>query len=201
MELRFKQVKIKISFFFALSICLISLFDKSNMILLNLISAFLHEAGHLSALIILKQKPKEVWLTPFGMRIEQKEINGMSYKNEIIVALAGPAVNFFLSFIFFIAELILKIDFSKFIMINLIIGSLNMIICEPLDGYRAMKYFLKNKISEEKTERILNVSSLVFLLPVSVFGFYVLIKSGYNFSLLLISVYLCSFLIFKKRPI
>ena len=150
---------------------------------------------------ILGETPKKISLKPFGMRIDRSEINSMSFRKEVLIALSGPAVNFLLSGIFLAIQLYFKIDFSKFVFINFVIGSLNLLVCEPLDGYRATKYLLLQKISEEKTERILKYSSLVFIFPVAFAGFYVLIKSGYNFSLLLISVFLTSFLFIKQKSI
>lgn len=201
MILRFKNTTVSISFFFALCICLISIFDKSRIVFLNLLSAFLHESGHFLCMTILGETPKKISLTPFGMRIDRAEINSMSFKKEVLIALSGPAVNFLLSGTFLLVQLFFEIDFSKFVVINFAIGTLNLLVCEPLDGYRATKYLLLQKISEEKTERILKYSSLVFIFPVAFTGFYVLIKSGYNFSLLLISVYLTSFLFIKQKSI
>ena len=53
------------------------------------------------------------------------------------------------------------------------------------------------KTSVEKTEFILCIISLGFLIPLTVAGFLTLVKSGYNFTLLLLSVYLLVLLIVK----
>lgn len=201
MELKFKKTKIKVSFFFALGVCVISMFDRTNIILINLLSAALHECGHIAAMAALGEKPEEIHFTPFGMRIERKEINAMNFKNEAIIALAGPSTNFLLAISAVIVQKLFYIDLYAVAAVNIALGTLNLAVCEPLDGYRAAKYILLQKTSEEKTEKILKISSLVFLFPIAVAGFYVLIKSGYNFSLLLVAGYLCAFLFARTSAI
>lgn len=199
MEFSFKKTKIKISFFFALAVCLFSLFDRSGIILLNLLAASLHESGHFFAMYICGEIPRELRISPFGMRIERSDGELLSFKNEIFVALAGPAVNILVAIAAFLCELIFHLPLAVFRNINIIIGLFNLLACEPLDGAHALKYFLLRKFTYEKTEKIITISSVIFIFPVALAGFFVLVKSKYNFSLLLAAVYLCSFLIFKRK--
>ena len=201
MELQFKTIKIRVSFFFAVVLCAVSVFDKSNIILINLLSALFHETGHVIAMIVLGEKPELICFTPFGMKIERKEMNKMNFKNEALIAVAGPATNFVLAGASFAAIKIFSLKMSAFCIINIVLGLLNLAVCEPLDGYRVARYILLQKTSEERTEKILKVSSLAFLLPIATAGFYVLIKSGYNFSLILVAAYLCAFLIVGTKSI
>lgn len=199
MEFSFKKTKIKISFFFALSMCLFSLFDHSGIILLNLFAASLHESGHFFAMYFCGELPRELHLNPFGMRIERSDSELLSFKKEIFIALAGPAVNILIALASFLCELFFHLPVNLFKNINIIIGLFNLLPCEPLDGAHALKFFLLQKFADEKTEKIITISSVVFLFPVALSGFFVLVNSKYNFSLLLATIYLCSFLIFKKR--
>ena len=50
----------------------------------------------------------------------------------------------------------------------------------------------------EKSEKIITAVSVVFLVPMTFFGFYILIKSGYNFTFLAISIYLSVMLFIKN---
>lgn len=201
MELKYKGTKIKISFLFALSLCIISTLDRSNFICINLLCAALHECGHIAAMLALGERPAEICFTPFGLRIERREMNSMNFKNEAMIALAGPAMNFFLAAGGVIMQRAFSLNLFAFTAVNVVLGTLNLAVCEPLDGYRAARYFLMQKTSEEKTDKILKISSLVFLFPLAAAGFYVLIKSGYNFSLLLVAVYLCAFLFMRTKSI
>lgn len=190
MTTKFKDCTIKISFFFALTLTLIGIFDKTNSALLCLFSALLHECGHLSALFLFKETPKEIVFTPFGIRIERKNSNTLSFSKEAVCAFAGPLVNLILAFIF---------KGSYFSKINLAIGFLNLLTCEPLDGSKILENILKTKMNFEKAERISLIVSCVTVFPVSILGFILLFQSRYNFSLLIVSVYLIFFIAIKKK--
>ena len=61
--------------------------------------AFIHELGHMLAVLLLKLKPKTLSLMPFGISIT---FEAYGYKKlieikKIIVALAGPATNFLIA--------------------------------------------------------------------------------------------------------
>ena len=54
------------------------------------------------------------------------------------------------------------------------------------------------KYNEKRAYCILNIVSIIFLFPIAVISFLVLIKSRYNFSLLWIVIYIITLLIAKK---
>lgn len=84
---------------------------------------------------------------------------------------------------------------------NLILGFFNILPIESLDGGQILYIFLSNKMQNDKAIVFLEVISFIILLPLAVIGFYMLLKSKYNFSLLLISCYLISVIIIKKGHI
>lgn len=192
MTIKFKETKIHISFFFGLTVALMGLFDKTGTVFLCLLSGILHEAGHLTVLFLSREKPKEIRITPFGMRIERKDENLLSFRKEILCAFAGPLVNISLWLIF---------KGTYFSQINISIALLNLLPCEPLDGGKISENFLKLKTSKEKAEKISFIISCITVVPVMVSGVLILIESRYNFSLLLISFYLIFFIIMKKKKV
>ncbi len=196
MTIRFKETKIRISFFFGLTVALLGIFDKTGTIFLCLLSGVFHEIGHLTTLILSHEKPKEIHVTPFGMRIERKDESLIGLHREILTYLAGPLVNFFLCVLFFVVN---KNYFSRWISINLTIGLFNMLPCEPLDGAKILENLLKMKMTEQNAEKILLSVSVITVFPVAVLGFIILFRSRYNFSLLLISFYMIFFIANKKH--
>ena len=54
-------------------------------------------------------------------------------------------------------------------------------------------------MEEPKATRAVLVVSVVTILPLAAAGFYVLLHSGYNFTLLAVSVYLVLLLLLKKK--
>ena len=192
MTIKFKETKIHISFFFGLTVALMGLFDKTGTVFLCLLSGILHEAGHLTVLFLSREKPKEICITPFGMRIERKDENLLSFRKEILCAFAGPLVNISLWLIF---------KGTYFSDINLSIALLNLLPCEPLDGSKILENFLKLKSIKEKAEKISFIISCITVVPVMISGVLILMQSRYNFSLLLISFYLIFFIIMKKKKV
>lgn len=192
MTTKFKGTKIHISFFFGLTVALMGIFDKTGNIFLCLISGIIHEAGHLTVLLLSKEKPKDIFITPFGMRIERHEENVINPFIEILCAFAGPLVNI-LAWLFFKG--------SRFSEINLTIGLFNLLPCTPLDGNKILENFLRLKFSQETTDKISLIISCITVVPVAIIGFIILFKSRYNFSLLFISFYIIFFIALKKKNI
>ncbi len=193
MTAEYKGTKIEIGFLFALSVTLISIFDKTGEIFFCLVFAFFHEFGHLSVLIFSKENPKKIIFTPFGIRIERRLNKQLNFKSEAACAFAGPAVNLVFALIFYILK------HEKFFSLNLTLALLNLVPCEPLDGAKILENLMKIKFTEEKTDKILITVSCISVFPVAVLGFLVLLKSRYNFSLLLISFYLIFFIAMKAK--
>ena len=62
-----------------------------------------------------------------------------------------------------------------------------------------LSIILNDKISDlERAKKISNIISVVFLIPIAIVGFLVLLSSKYNFSLILLSCYLFSYILFKE---
>ncbi len=196
MTTEFKGIKITVSFFFALTVAILGMFDKSGKILLCLLFAALHECGHLLVILISKEKPKEIAVTPFGIRIERKAGTTVSFKNEALCAFAGPLVNLIFSLIFYIAD---KKIFENLIFVNLTLALINLLPCEPLDGGKIVENLLKAKFPEETSEKFLTVISCVTIFPVAVLGFIMLFQSQHNFSLLLLCFYIIFYIAMKKK--
>ncbi|MBR3587930.1 MAG: hypothetical protein IKL16_00040 [Clostridia bacterium] len=192
MTTKFKETKIHVSFFFGLTVALMGLFDETGNIFLCLMSGIIHEAGHLAVLLLNHEKPKDIYITPFGMRIERQEENITKPSREILCAFAGPLVNI-------LAWLLFK--GSRFSEINLTIGLFNLLPCEPLDGNKILENFLRLKFSEKATEKISLIISCITVVPVAILGFIILFESRYNFSLLFISFYIIFFIALKKKNI
>lgn len=192
MTVRFKETKVSISFWFAFGITVFLLFDSTKIVLINIISAMLHECGHCIAMIIFKENPKKIEVTPFGMRIRRNAVNKMSFNREIVVALSGPSVNFVIFGVSYF------LNFRKVADLNLILGVFNLLPCEPLDGYRVIHFLLLRKLAEEKADKISDLLSAIVIAFVLASGVLIFYRSKYNFSMILVSGYLISFLISKR---
>ena len=198
MEISLFGVNVRIGFTFFLVLAILLCFDFKEEIKLALLFSLLHEAGHLSAILCLKQRPKLVCFGLFGMTIVEGNITDYNYRQELITALSGPAVNLVFAAAFLLLfEQFDKTVFLKCFAINAAIALFNLMPVFSLDGGRALEALLKAKISPQNADRIMKLVSFVFVVLIDCFGIYVLIKSEYNFTLIIIGIYL-TVLIFTK---
>ena len=135
---------------------------------------------------------KKVQFKPFGINIEFDDDNKITYKNEIIIAVSGPLTNLILAIS---ATAIYKADpryadLFFVILCNAGIFILNTLPIWPLDGGRALKNMLLIFLEVDSAERICNAVSLVMLVVIMACGAIVLHVTRYNFSLIIISLYL-----------
>ena len=103
---------------------------------LMFLAAIFHEMGHL--LIILKYKIKidRIKIMPYGIAIKTEVIKNPT--DEILVCIAGPAVNFLLFLIFK--------KYLFFSVCNMVIFALNLIPALPLDGGSVLKAYLSKSL-------------------------------------------------------
>ena len=93
----------------------------------TLLAAVIHELGHTTILLVLGKNFSFPRAVASGFRI--KTSMQLSYKEEIAVAIGGPAINIAL-FVFLIKS------FPEFALINLITAISNLLPMKDFDGYR-----------------------------------------------------------------
>ena len=139
-----------------------------------------HEAGHVFALKTLKCPIYGVELSPGGVILE---CSPKSYKDDLISAAAGPAA----SFLF--AAVVAIFNAGSFVTppafyISLLLGFLNLLPVEGLDGGRALSAFLSQKSGlppPHPAEAFINAAALALLFFVSCFLF---LETGENPTML-----------------
>lgn len=151
----------------------------------------MHEAGHFAAMYVYGCRPSLVSIGLFGVRVEQARPVG--YLKSVMVSLAGPAVN-----LVTFSVLALLTGMTIPAVIHLVIAVLNLLPIESLDGGQALYFLLAMKTGEERAERICFFASVAVLIPLATVGFFLLIRSGYNFTLLAVSLYLGLLLLLKR---
>ena len=158
----------------------------------------LHELGHFCAAKFVKAEVKRVCFYPFGITIELKDGYVKNPVSEVIVALAGPFTNGII--VLFALLCIPDEELSAFVvMSSAIIGIMNLLPILPLDGGRAVKAVLTIRWGFVKAFNFTVRLSRVFTALLFVFGIIVLIVSRFNFSILLICVFLAVNAIAEKR--
>lgn len=205
-----KQNKIMVRFRafeinFAISYAAVSLFtlsvvlsEKGNEIFICLICSLLHEIGHLCAIFYFCGKPRQISINLGEFRIDA-DILKASYIGEAVIMMSGVFVNFSLCSLSI--PLCLFTGFEKiksFFACNLLLGIFNLLPIRTLDGGELLVLLLSSKISQRKIDLIMTCLTVILLIPLSTLGFYVLLLSGYNYSLLCVAVYLIIIIITKE---
>lgn len=167
------------------------LLDRSCSILLCFAAAVLHELGHIIMLVRFRSPPRTIRLTLFDIAIADRNKSLRDSKRELAVILAGPAVNLvFAGLSFALCRLSGTELLSLFGTAHLALGVFNSLPVCTLDGGQALLILLSMHFPPQKADRILTAVSLAFLFPTAVLGFLLLLKTRYNFTLLLASLWL-----------
>lgn len=142
--------KIEISPAYCAMICMIAWADISIAICF-FIAVVVHEMGHLAAAFLCKVGVESIRFRICGAVIQAKSMN---YRQEIIVASAGPAVSLLTAYLFH------KVNATYFI-ISALLAATNLLPIYPLDGGRILKSALMMRISPTLVQLIMKVVSFL----------------------------------------
>lgn len=202
MQFKYKNTTVKISFLF-LAVVFLAIVNQGGLLpLIIIISALLHEAGHLVSLFLTKTEIRAVYLNVFGMKIVRGISPRVNYRNDCKSALMGPCINL-LIFVLFLTlffclgyPLLLQIA-----LVNLFLALFNLLPIFCLDGGSALYSFLAIRKPPHRAHRIVKRVSFVFVVPIIIFGVFQLFDTRYNFTFLIVGLYLITLLIFKNSKI
>ncbi len=124
---------------------------------------------------------ESVTLLPIGIDIKRRQ-KYISYPKEVLLALAGIAVNLLVFFIFG------KYEFFAYT--NLLYALINFIPIKGLDGGCALEAFLLSVCEYDRAEGILKAVSVIFLFILWIIGVYIFFVLNGNISIFALSVFL-----------
>lgn len=198
MKLKLFSVELRVSYpavaFFTLAlIC-----DKNKTMLICLLCSLFHEAGHIAAMKLSGAKLKSVSLNLGDVAINADSTT-LSYNAEVFVTISGVAVNFILSGVSFAVYSVSKDNISfSFGVSNMLIGVFNLLPVRFLDGGQLLMYLLQKRFTPKICDKITDVLTVVFVIPIAIWGIIFLFNSSYNFSLLFAAIYLICTLVSKE---
>ncbi|HJB26557.1 MAG TPA: hypothetical protein H9662_08110 [Firmicutes bacterium] len=192
-------VRITIRFFFFAFLAFLSMIADAQMILCSVLFSLLHECGHLAAMLWFDCKPKEICLGAFGMQILREAGIRMSYRQEMLVLLAGPAVNLVCSGTFFLLGTVTATGFYYPAMVNLLLAGFNLLPISGTDGGEALYCALARSLQEKYAHRICIFFSFTLLCVLYTWVFLLTIRGQFPISFFGVLLYLTG-LIFLKLP-
>lgn len=162
--------------------------------LLSFLAIFVHELGHIFAMMLCKCVPDGLQISAFDIKIIRNHRFSIDFSKDIIITVFGALFNF----IFFLMFLYLN---KTFAFVNLFVGIFNLLPTSNLDGGQLLFLFLNRKITANVSSKIVDGVTIALSCPMFILGILVLLNSKYNFSLLFISIYLILSLFMKKDKI
>lgn len=144
--------------------------------------AVIHEGAHAFCAYFCGCENLKFKIQPWGVCMTCDAIKNA--KKELIIALAGPASNFFLLLFSGL------IDSNEFYFANLFMLVINLLPVYPLDGGRILEAILKSEFSSDFVHIMLRVCSVIVTIIILISGSYLFYKTKINFSVLLIALFL-----------
>lgn len=158
------------------------------------LAVLFHEAAHIGMMLFFHVSPKTVSFSALGCRVVLDPAVPLTYFQNALVSLAGPAANLAA----FGVMVLWGFSDHEFPLSCLVLGAFHLLPIEPLDGGLALRALLCCFLGKARAEKISFLISLLFLLPLAILGFLILLHTRYNFSLLAFSLYLMLYLLLKR---
>lgn len=188
-RLRNTAVQLRFGFFAVMALLLV--LDGGQHVPAMLLACAVHESGHLLMARLVGMPVRCVAVSAFGVHM-QADTEGLSHLRRAAVSLAGPLMNL-LCFC-----LLLPTGQKALYAVQLILFLFHILPAVPLDGGMALFSALCSVCSVRTAERIVLCVSVLLMLLLGTLGFSVLLRSRYNFTLLLLAVYILLYIALRR---
>ncbi len=155
------------------------------------LTALVHETGHAIAAERLGYKMNKISLMPYGA-VVNGAIEGLSYKDEIKVALAGPLANLcvcvlFTCFFWLVPEWYPYLESVVFS--SLCVFAINIIPAYPMDGGRVLSATLSLFFSRKKSMLVTKIIGVLFSICLFALFIYSACIKQINISILFFALF------------
>ncbi len=128
---------------------------------------FIHELGHTVAAVYFKWQVNHISILPFGGELSTNSFGHRSFKEEMLVILAGPIQHFILFFFLLLMQQLQLIEgyyFEFALNFNWMILITNLLPIWPLDGGKLLFLLLTKKQPFRRAHRLTIQTSLLLLI-------------------------------------
>lgn len=162
--------------------------DHENRVICCAFAAVFHELGHIVMMRCFHIPLRSVRLSVFDVLIDADRPD--RFIADFCITLGGPAAN--------LLGAVLSAPFSRgMLYAHLALGVFNLLPVMSLDGGRLLTLLLSRRFLPKTCTILLRITTFALLLPLFTAGLLILFRSGYNYSLLAVSLYLLAVLLFK----
>ena len=203
MKIKAFNLTIEISFIILLILSFL-LYINKKIILISVVSSLIHESGHILALICFGKNITKIKIDAFIFTITKNYTMLNKNLENLLITISGPILNLMVAIVayfFYIKSNKCSNTLYLLSINNFFLFILNICPVKNLDGGNLLYNFLLKKTDPGTASKILDIFSLLFVIPFAIFGFIISLKNKYNFSLLALCIYLLFMLIFNKNSI
>ena len=189
MKLRVADCELTVGYEAVAAMTAVLLLDREGHVAACLLAAALHELGHVLMTLVFRVPVKRIRVRLFDVLIEADDAPTLAA--DVWITLGGVLMNFFCFAVLYPLA-------PAWAMPHLMLGVFNLLPVLSLDGGHLLTILLQRRFSPVVCRNVLRILTFVFLLPLFTAGLYLLLNSGYNYSLLAISLYLTVILFLKS---
>ena len=189
MRLHIAKTELFIGYEAAATLTAVLLLDRENRFICCILAAILHELGHILMMVFCRVRVRSLKIRLFDILIEADEARCV--RDDVLITSGGVMMNFLFAAI--LCPFSMKLGLP-----HLALGVFNLLPVMSLDGGRLLCILLSRRCSQRAVMIVLRVTTFVFILPLMTAGLYILFNSGYNYTLLIVSLYLTAVLLLKK---
>ncbi|MBQ7953645.1 MAG: M50 family metallopeptidase [Clostridia bacterium] len=192
-----KAGKVEIQLLTILLFAISLFFDFFEMLLAAYCITALHECAHVLVAKMCKVPIDGVEVLPFGITMRVRDECIVKPYDEIKISLAGPVCNFLTAF--FTYGLWWGVYRDYIITSSMAMGIFNLLPALPLDGGRILRAVLVKRLGHIRATTVAFKVTRVTALLIAIAGLYIVYATGFNFSFLLIGVFLLANLTEERK--
>ena len=188
MSFRLGSTVVFVGYGAAAAISAVLILDRENRVICCILAALLHELGHLVMMRCFHIRVRAISLRFFDVLIEAQPPG--SFRADVCVTLGGVAANL-------IFAAVLLPFHRRLFYANAALALFNLMPVMSLDGGRLLYLLLSRRWLPKTCTLVLKMTTFILLVPLMTAGLVMLFRSGYNYSLLAVSLYLLAVFMFK----
>lgn len=186
------KIKVSTDYITVAFICISIILCGDSRYMAAVLCTVCHEIGHIAVMLIYGCERVDIKINLLNIAISDKLRGVRPYKQDIAVICAGPLVNFTMFLVMGLINFFWNCElFYNISAISGVLCAFNLLPIESTDGGQLLEIGLGAIFSPHTVRIVMNILTIIFIIPLACLGFYVLLQSRYNYTLLFAVIYFC----------